>query len=288
MLYSKPVTEIIPERYSVRTYADRPLSAEVQQPLQAFLAANGSGPLGTPARFALVAATEQDRGALKSLGTYGFIKAATGFIVGAMPAGEKNLEDYGYLMERALLKATDLGLGTCWLGGTFTKSSFAKKIAATRAESVPAVTATGYKPEGGAVRDAMRQRIGGNTRVPWAQLFFADKFGAPLSPEAAGGYATPLEMVRLAPSASNKQPWRLLRAGQAWHFYLQRTPGYRASMLQRLMQVDDIQRVDLGIAMCHFALTAEEAGLRGQWRVADPGLPVPDALTDYTVTWVSL
>ena len=38
------------------------------------------------------------------------------------------MEDFGYLMERVILYATALGLGTCWLGGTLTKSSFAEKI----------------------------------------------------------------------------------------------------------------------------------------------------------------
>ena len=35
-----------------------------------------------------------------------------------------------------------------------------------------------------------------------------------------------LEMVRRGPSASNKQPWRVVRAGERWHLYLQRTRGY--------------------------------------------------------------
>jgi nitroreductase len=61
---------------------------------------------------------------LKGLGTYGFIKGATGFIMGTVGHSEKNLEDYGYVMERAILFATDIGLGTCWFGGTFTRSRF--------------------------------------------------------------------------------------------------------------------------------------------------------------------
>ena len=42
-------------------------------------------------------------------------------MVGAVREAPKDLEDYGYLMERAVLFATDLGFGTCWLGGTFTQ-----------------------------------------------------------------------------------------------------------------------------------------------------------------------
>lgn len=287
MDYTKPITEIIKQRFSSRAYIEKPIEAKTQQWLTEALASLPSAPGGTAARFELAAATEQDRNLLKGLGTYGFIRGATGFIVGAAGPGEKNLEDYGYLMERAVLHATDLGLGTCWLGGSFTKSNFARKISAAREEIVPAVAATGYMAEADAGQDVIRLRVGGNRRLAWESLFFDEKFGAPLSAPAAGRYATPLEMLRLGPSASNKQPWRIVRAGQAWHFYMQRTPGYRDGFLQRLMKVDDIQRLDMGIAMCHFELTAREMGLNGHWNIQEPDLGKPDALTEYTASWVS-
>ncbi len=127
MPYSKPVTEIIKERFSCRTYIDKPIAEEDRERLSGYLSAIGRGPFGAAVRFKLIAATDQDRKALKGLGTYGFIKGATGFIVGAVGHSRKNLEDFGYMMESAILFATDMGLGTCWLGGSFTRSSFAKK-----------------------------------------------------------------------------------------------------------------------------------------------------------------
>ena len=233
-----------------------------------------------------VAATEQDRNSLRGLGTYGFIKGATGFIVGAVQPGEKNLEDYGYLMERAILFATDIGLGTCWLGGSFTQSSFAKKISAARNEKMPAVTAIGYIADPDRSNDRIRQRAGSDYRLPWETLFFHKRFGVPLLPEQADAYAVPLEMVRLGPSASNKQPWRIIKDGDTWHFYLQRTPGYGSGSLAfNLLRLADLQRVDMGIAMCHFELTANELGLKGRWVVKEPHLDKPDKLTEYIVSW---
>ena len=87
------------------------------------------------------------------------------------------------------------------------------------------------------------------------------------------------EMVRLAPSASNRQPWRIIRHGVSWHFYVQRSSGYRRTA--RLGGVPDLQRVDMGIAMCHWELTAREAGLHGHWVVQEPAIAKPDDL--YTV-----
>jgi nitroreductase len=287
MLNSQPITKTIPQRYSCRTYQDRPIEAEGRGQLQAYLDTLRIGPLGADARFKLVAATENDQRALRGLGTYGFIRGAAGYIIGAVRPGKKNLEDYGYLMEQAILAATDMGLGTCWLGGSFTQSSFARKIEAAREEVVPAVTAMGYIPEDQNTVDVrLRRSLGADRRYPWSDLFFLNAFGQPLAPETAGLYAQPLEMLRLGPSASNRQPWRVIRIGEMWHFYVQRTPGYgKGSLLFGLMRLADLQRVDIGIAMCHFELTAKELGLSGQWKIADPGLALPSSTTEYVVSW---
>jgi nitroreductase len=284
----KPVTEIIRQRFSCRTYLDQPIDDQRQRRLAEFLATNQAGPLGTRARFALVAATQGDAGALRGLGTYGFIKGATGFIVGAAERSPKDLEDYGYLMEQIILFATDLGLGTCWLGGTFSKSRFARKIALRRGEIMPAVTAVGTIAEGPQTRDWIRKNARGTHRLPAKRLFFEREFGQPLPAAGADAYAAPLEALRWAPSASNKQPWRIVRVGNAFHFYLARTKGYgKGSLLFFLLQLADLQRVDLGIAMCHFELTARELGLAGRWVVQDPHIAKPDDTTEYIVSWIS-
>ncbi len=285
MIYSKLVTDIIRERYSCRSYLEQPIEAEKRHALENFIAASQAGPFGTRSRFALVTATTQDRRALKGLGTYGFIKGATGFIIGALKEQGGSLEDFGYLMERIILYATDVGLGTCWLGGTFTKSRFANKIAARKDESVPAVTSVGYI--GGDPRDdRIRRRAGSAHRLSWDTLFFEREFGAPLSRQAAGLYATPLEMVQLGPSASNKQPWRMVKDGDVYHLYIQRTPGYQGRVVMKLMKIADMQRIDAGIAMSHFELSAGEAGLEGKWEVSEPGIAKPDKSTEYVASWV--
>ncbi|MFZ6026716.1 MAG: nitroreductase family protein [Chloroflexota bacterium] len=279
-----PIAQTISRRYSCRRYEERPIEAATRRQLQRALDELHTGPLGTKTRFVLVAAGEADRQSLRGLGTYGFIRGATGFIVGAVNEAEKALEDFGYQMEKAILAATDLGLGTCWLGGSFTQSSFAKKIGMRTGEFVPAVTATGYAAPAQTGREAtFRRRLQADCRYPWEQLFFDGSPGRSMTPEAAGAYAQALEMLRIGPSASNKQPWRILRAGNAWHFYLQRTPGYgKGTLLFGILHLADLQRVDIGIAMSHFELTAQALGLSGRWEVGDPGLA---PALEYIVTW---
>lgn len=288
MLFAEPITDIILKRYSCRSYRPESIAVETQQRLQDFLATLSAGPLGAPLRFKLLAATERDRRSLRGLGTYGFIRRATGFIVGAVGPGDKNLEDFGYQMEAAILAATGLGLGTCWLGGTFTQSSFARKIGVTPAEIVPAVAATGYPVKRSWYSRLVREELGAEHRLPRDELFFLGQFGVPLPAGASGPYVWPLEMVHQAPSASNKQPWRIIKDGQRWHFYLRRTPNYgHGSLVYTLLRLADLQRVDMGIAMCHFELTAREQGLAGKWERMNPGLETPDARTEYVVSWVA-
>ena len=283
---NKSVTELIRQRFSCRRHPDKPIALDAQKQLQAFLREHHTGPFGSRTRFELIAADEHDRQSLKGVGTYGVIKNAQGFIVGAVGPGEKNLEDFGYLMEWVILFATDLGLGTCWLGGSFTKSGFAKKIGATADESVPAVTSIGYIADQSKAEDWIRRRAGGASRLPAEQLFFEGTFGNPVSPDEIGAYATILDMVRWGPSASNKQPWRIVHSGDAWHLYLQRTPGYaQDSILGRLLGVADVQRIDMGIAMCHFELSAIELGLPGKWIIEKPDVKTPDKNISYIASW---
>jgi nitroreductase len=283
--FSSPVSEIIRQRYSCRTYEPRPIDAAVRAEFATFLAAESQGPFGVRGRFRLVTATENDRASLKGLGTYGFIKDAPGFVVGAATDGPKALEDFGYQLERVILAATDRGLATCWLGGTFSKSGFARKIELAKGELMPAVASIGYGIHEVRSSDRIRKSAGSDSRRPPESLFFAGDFAHPLSVADAGPYAPALEAVRWAPSASNRQPWRIVQQNGAWHFYLERTKGYgKGTLLFRLLRLADLQRVDIGIAMCHFELAAGERGLAGAWTVADPKIAAGGR--EYSATWL--
>ena len=281
-----PVTKIIAQRQSCRTYAKTPLTQELIDQMLKFLAVMGPGPFGTRPRFELAAATADDPQALKRLGTYGFIKNPAAFILGAVQPGDKNLEDFGFLLETALLFVTSMGLGSCWLGGSFSRGRFSQKMNLGADEVIPAVAAIGHADAETYSRRMIRHFAKSHTRKPWETLFFANAWDTPLSHADAGVYATPLEMVRLAPSASNKQPWRVIRRDDSYHFYLQRTPGYKkeASRFQPV-KMADLQRVDMGIALCHFQWTAEEMGLQGAWQVLTPPVDAPYGALEYVASW---
>jgi len=283
MLFSEPVVNIIRRRKSTRSYLDTPIEESKKETINKFISEQITGPFGTKSRFILITATTQDNEALKGLITYGMIKNPTGFIIGSVENKPYNLEDFGYLMEKNILLATNLGLGTCWLGGTFNSSGFAKKIALQNNEELPCVTPVGYAVvKTSPIDSIIRSASGADRRKPWDSLFLRDD--KPLSTADAAKYATPLEMVRLAPSANNFQPWRIIKASEpdVFHFYLKRAPGIK----QLFSMKSDLQRIDIGIAMCHFELAAKEEGLKGTWKVNDPRLSGMAEKLVYIATWV--
>ncbi|MFZ1977127.1 MAG: hypothetical protein WAV76_04160 [Bacteroidota bacterium] len=66
---NKPIQEIIRQRYSCRSYIDKPVQEAHRQKLMEVLENLQVGSFGTRARFELVAAAQDDRQSLKGLET---------------------------------------------------------------------------------------------------------------------------------------------------------------------------------------------------------------------------
>jgi len=296
-MFQKPAFELIKERYSCRSFDGKPISVEKLQALREFIEGLDAGPFATRSRFGLVAAQENDAILLKGLSTYGFIKQASAFLVGLGGRTEDDLVDFGYLAELAVLKATDLGLGSCWVGGTFRRSRFAAAVGldsrldeSDGPKTIICVIALGNFPNDQDPRQGfIRTRARGAFRKPPEELFFGDTWTDPLPLPSSRIDSDLLEAVRLGPSASNKQPWRLVvpaasnAAIPKVHLYLKRTQGYNG-LINRLAKVADIQMVDMGIALAHLALVAADKGLPAAIFRRNPSLAINDPLVKYIAT----
>ncbi len=275
--------ETMKKRVSCRTYDGRVPDEKTRAQLGEFFGENTRGPFGNALRFDFIDLTDAERAELKSLGTYGVIRGAGLFIAGTVKRGPRAMEDYGYGMERNILFATALGLGTCWLGGTLNRAGFSRKIGLTPDELMPAISPVGHPAEKRSLTDkTIRFVAKSDKRKPWQELFFDGEPGNPLGKENAGPLASALESVRIGPSATNRQPWRIIRDGNGmdFHFYLERTPGY-----EKMTGEIRLQEVDMGIAMCHFELAAGERRIAGNWQETKPGF---DAGTlEYVVSWTA-
>ncbi|MFH5834964.1 nitroreductase family protein [Proteiniclasticum sp. C24MP] len=276
-IFDKPVEEIIEKRKSVRTFGDKALNDVDKKELQNYMDSL-SNPFGIKVKFFFLDAGENR----KSLGTYGVIKGTVDYIGAQVNDGPFALEALGYEMEKLILFAASRNVGTCWLGGTFKREDFRKAMDIENGKLFPAITPVGYPRIAKSMTDNLVRFISkGDQRKPWGEIFFTDDFSHPLSREEAKAYKEVLEMVRLAPSASNKQPWRVLRVNGSFHFYEARSPGYSDAFSY------DIQRLDLGIALCHFHLTASEKNLQGRIMMESaPDIDVP-AHHEYRFSWIS-
>ncbi len=265
--------DLIEKRVSVRTFTEREVDPASRQTLLDY-AATLKAPWGHEARFAWVPVTPSDREAQR-FGTYGMIQGAQLYLAGAMKQGPGAAEDFGYLFEGILLKATELGLGTCWLGGTFRRGDFTQALALLDDEFIPAVCPVGYASP----TKRLKEKLIGTVfqvrqRKPLKDWAIVE--GEP------GEYREALEAVRLGPSASNKQPWRVHLANGRAHFYLEETPGYNAESVARCGF--PIQRLDMGIAFYHWERVLSDQGLVGAWTQNDPKITVPDKW-EYVATW---
>lgn len=252
--------ELIKKRISVRTYSSPP-EKEKLDALARFIEDGKGNPFGAEVRISLLESEFTPH-----LGTYGFIRGAKAFLAGCVKKGGHDLEGFGFEFERTILFATSLGLGTCWVGGLFTRSAFSDALK-PQDEYLPAISPVGYAaPKRSVIERAVAAGARGRTRKDFSELFFDGQWGKPLGAQAT--LMTCLEMVRLAPSASNKQPWRAVRTGRGVHFYMKPDKAYAGNTLLGY----SIQRIDMGIAASHFYLAAKGSGLRGDITFDDPHL----------------
>lgn len=274
----KPVVQIIKDRISVRSFDKKRTDDAALKKLDAYIN-KINGEAKTKQRF-LLTDKRENSGSAEKLGTYGIISGAERYIIGVMDKNDRDDVEFGYLFEKIVLCATGLGLGTCWLGGTYKRSDFEQAAKLQENEHIPIVSPVGIKKEKtGLVNKVMRAGAGSDKRKPWNELFFEGSAETPLTEDAAGAYKTVLEMVRIGPSASNKQPWRVIRVKNEYRFFVCRNEGYGVASY-------DLQKNDLGIAMCHFELAAEELGLKGGWVKNEPEKTPPK--WEYIATWVAV
>lgn len=268
----KQIETLVRSRRSVRTYDSREVSAQDLEQLTAFMEQTDN-PYGIPVTFALLNAKKQ--------GLKCPVVSGTDLYVGAkVPRTPHAEEAFGYSFELLVLYAQSLGIGTVWIGGTMDRAAFTRAMALGEGERMPCVSPLGYPAEKMSLRETvMRKAVKADARLPFEELFFDGTFSNPLTEEKADKLAKALEMVRLAPSAVNKQPWRVVMQGNAVHFYLKHSKGFVSDA------VGDMQKIDLGIALCHFALAAGECGINVRFTVQDPILAAEED-TEYIASYL--
>ena len=256
------LSEQIKARRSVRSFEGIP-DEKTRADLETFLR-DIPNPLGIPVEFRFLDA--------KTHGLICPVASGAELYVGGKvkTVPDANLA-FGYSFETFVLYAQSLGLGTVWLGGTMNRSAFEQAMELAGDEMMPCASPVGYPAKKMSVREQlMRKGVKADERLPFEELFFDGAADSPLSREKAGEMAFLLDLVRLAPSAVNKQPWRVVIENDMAHFYLKRSKGFGHG------EGLDMQMIDMGIALCHFDLAAKEKGMHCTFLRNDPKLSFAD------------
>ena len=263
--------DVIKARRSVRTFDGNGLAAEEITALQKY-ADGAENPYGQSAVFQIFSAKEHGLSSPVIAGT-------DLYLTGKLQKQPHAEEAFGYSMEEVALFAQANGIGTTWIAGTMNRDAFEKASGLQEGEVMPCVSPLGHPAKKMSLKESlMRKGVKADSRLPFDQLFFRDSFETPLRKEDAGDLAEALEAVRWAPSAVNKQPWRLVVCGDAIHFYEKKDKGYDNGDW-------DLQKVDLGIALCHFLRMTKAAGLSPAFAIEDPGIACPPSIS-YVATVV--
>lgn len=262
--------EIIKTRKSIRSYSGEALKKEHVNAINQYIAGLEQA-LGGNARIELISSDSGDKPV--KLGTYGVISKAKDFLTLVYEPGSLAEQNAGYLFEQVVLFCTSLGLGICWLGGTLKKSDFAKQIQINNDDVFSIVSPVGYPAEKLRFLDKlMRAGAKSDSRKAFETLFFNANFEMPLKPEDAGKYQEPLEMLRLAPSASNSQPWRVIKSDNQFHFY-DHVKGRFSG-------------IDIGIGLCHFQEMCKEMNISGSFEIVEENYHPQGKDNQYVISWI--
>lgn len=155
-------------------------------------------------------------------------------------------EKIGYYGEILVLEATKLGLGTCWVGGTFRKSHCPCVIGPD--ETLVGVITVGNVAEKEGLKERTIYRLAHRGTKTLEQLYTSDQ-------PVPDWFISGMQSVQKAPSAVNRQPVHFLNQN-----------GVITAAVHNASQ---LQLIDLGIAKLHFELGAGkgkfELGNEAKW-----------------------
>lgn len=179
--------------------------------------------------------------------SYGMIKGLNSCIA---IVGDKNIENFkikaGYYGEILVLEATNMELGTCWIGGTYDRKECERYIDINQNEELICVIAIGNVLEDKSMREKLISKMNKGKKSFSQVLLDKDCDSVPSWVEEG------INFVLKSPSALNKQPFAYsFKNNEIRAFNISKKHGY--------------EEIDLGISMLHFELGARKENYNGKW-----------------------
>ena len=215
----KTIEELVKERHSVRTYLDKKIEKEKVEVLNKLIdEVNKDNDLN-------IQLILDDKDVFdKFILSYGRLKGCNNYIA-LIGKKSKTLEEkLGYNGEKIVLKAQELGLNTCWVGGTYKKSIVKAHI--NKDEKMVCVIAIGYGETSGRPR---KSKSFDNVVI---------------SKENPDWFKKGVEFALLAPTAINQQSFKL--------------EYIKDNQVKAHVGLGHLSKVDIGIVKYHFELGANK------------------------------
>lgn len=230
--------EAISGRHSIRQFRQQVLSTELVERVRQFCAQCRRLYPQIPLEIHLVDGSVLQPVLPGLVGGYGKILAPH-YLLAASGRQPDYLENVGYTLEQVVLQLTCWGVGSCWIGGRVKQQDVAAFLPLPAEQSPVALIAFGLPADGvPLLRDPLQAK-----RKPLTELVIG-------KPDEQ--WSTLLAAARLAPSAINLQPWRVVLAGEKAHLFA--AAGGVGQLLWRF------PRLDAGIALAHIEIAADELG----------------------------
>ncbi|MFC1900465.1 nitroreductase family protein [Chloroflexota bacterium] len=186
------------------------------------------------------------------VGSYGKIVSAPSFIAFIGDMDSPNVqEEIGYTGEGIILEAESLKLNTCWMGAFYRRDVAASFVEMKSSERIVAISAVGYAVGIKSFGERLITGFGWTHRrkslSSIADGLHESEWSKPVKDA--------LEAAKIAPSATNRQPWIFTVTPDSITVSVNR-PG---------MEFNVAKRLDCGIAMLHLEVSLLKHGISGKW-----------------------
>lgn len=151
---------------------------------------------------------------------------------------EGHLENIGFIGEQIVLRLTELGIGTCWLGSAIKQELFKTIFNVKEKQSYIILVAFGNPT-------TLLKPVTNRKRFDKSKI---------ITGSYDNKYETIIKSLIDAPSAINSQPWKLCIKDNKFDLFLENKNILTKKMLK------DTNRIDMGIGLSHLYTSAIELG----------------------------
>lgn len=225
-------------RKSIRNYKDKSVTKEDLQKIKTII--NDVKPLfeNIPMESILIEDGEKIKSTFKGfMAKYTKVKAPH-YLAFTSETMEGHLENIGFIGEEIVLRLTELGIGTCWLGSAIKQEVFKTLFKVQDKQFYVILIAFGYPVEP-LTPVTTRKRLDKSKIVTGA----CDHQYEPI-----------IQALIDAPSAINSQPWKLSITNNKFDLYLEN----RNILTKKMLKATN--HIDMGIGLSHLYNSAIELG----------------------------